>query len=225
MPRARKAAEPAPDVILSDVFTEANPEDQSTDDQPKDLFSPDEEKPTAPDDGFGDREARPRPLAKRTSAASLISMAYAGVGTALIQSQSDIPVGRVLQFQAPLAGNKFDELIAGTWLDTFLQPLVKQADKVEGIGALIMFPLLVGAYERNPAIGTMVEPILREVIRANLVDMAPVIRKRASEEKRAASALGDLGEAMGMEKGADPIDAVLSSIFAAPPGMEENPGE
>src|SRR3954451_10432071 len=104
MATRRKAAtepvEPPPDVTLSDVFTEANPEDQNTDEQPKDLFT-NEDKPTPDADNFGDREVKPRPLAKRTDASSLISMAYAGVGTALVQSGSDIPVGRVLQFQAP----------------------------------------------------------------------------------------------------------------------------
>src|SRR4051812_2318083 len=74
----------------------------------------------------------------RTPTSSLVTMIVGGAGTALIRSNYDVPVGRVLQFEAPLFGNKVDELIAHTWLDVLLQPIVKQAEKIEGLGAIVL---------------------------------------------------------------------------------------
>lgn len=167
-------------------------------------------------------ERAPVPLKDRASLANMLTLVWGGVGMALVQTGSDIPVGRVMQFQAPMAGAKIEEAIAGTWLDSLLQPLAKGADKVEGLGAIIMFPLLVGAYERNPAIGPMLEPMLRQVIRSSLVDMAPMMKKQKAEEAKAARALAELGEIPGFDKGTDPVDAILSFIFMAP---DENQAE
>jgi len=161
----------------------------------------------------------------RTSASSLITLVWGGMGTMLIRSETDVAVGRVLQFQAPLAGNKIDELIANTWVDTVLQPFVKQAEKVEGLGAIVLFPLLVGAYERNPAIGPMIESILSEVVSETLTAMAPVIKKKQAKEKAAAKSLQGLNEALNIPKDANPIDAVLASIFEGVFDMEEPANE
>lgn len=158
----------------------------------------------------------------RESAKDLITLLYGGLGTALVQTGRDVPVGRVLQFQAPLAGARFDELIANTWLDSLIQPLVRGADKVEGLGSLILFPLLIGAYERNPSIAPVAEGILRQVVRSTLVEMAPILKKRDAEDRKAARAMADLSEVMDLgdlPKGTDPIDAVLAAIFA-PVGQE-----
>lgn len=175
------------------------------------------------DDGLDDlgdgHPAEKRPtasLGKREPLTDLVTFVWGGIGMALVQSHADPPVGRVMQFQAPLAGRKFDQLIAGTWLDALLQPLAKQADKIEGLGALVMFPLLVGAYERNPALEPIVAPILRQVVRSTLVDMAPVLRKQSAEAKKAAETVGNLNDLFDLPPDADPIDAVLMSIFAPP---------
>lgn len=175
-----------------------------------------------PDSGYGPitdldekdgSEKRPVTHVRREPIADLVTFIWGGVGMILEQSGTDAPVGRVLQFEAPLAGRKIDELIANTWLDAILQPLAKQADKIEGLGSVIMFPLLVGAYERNPAIGPAIEPILRQVVRSTITDMAPVLRKQQSDAKKAAEAIKDMSTILDLEDGVDPVDAILSSIF------------
>jgi hypothetical protein len=197
---------------LSDVYT--------PDETGDDLGTYGEQAPTpfGAGDGFADDgkpdEKPPRIHTKRTPIADLVALAWGGVGTALVQTGADVPVGRVLQFEAPLAGKKIDELIAGTWLDTVLQPFAKQADKIEGLGAIVLFPLLVGAYERNQTIGPMVEPVLRQVVRATLTDMAPMLKKRQTDEKKAAAAIADLNDVFDIEPGEDPIQAILAAIFA-----------
>lgn len=178
-----------------------------------------ERQPYEADDGKPERA--PDKHTPRASVASLVTLAWGGVGTALVQSQADPPVGRVLQLQAPLAGVRFDELIAHTWLDSILQPLAKQGDKLEGLGALILFPLLVGAAERNPAAMPVIEPILRQVIRSTLVDMAPMLRKQKADDKKAAKAVAEMNEALDLDADTDPITAILESLFAPPAGFED----
>lgn len=179
------------------------------------VFVSEEKTPQAPQETTPS-ERKPVKNEPRSSASNLIAMAWGGVGMALVQSGTDIPVGRVLQFQAPLAGNKFDELLRDTWLDHVLQPFIKGAETVEGLGAIIMFPLLVGAYERNPSIAPFAEGILREIVSTTLVEMAPVIKAKQTKDRRAANAMKEVNEMFDIPKGADPIDAILASIFAMP---------
>lgn len=205
--------------VSSSLFTDDQPEpDLGTD------FGGDERTPELHDlDGFGADEKKPRPHGRRNSVAGLVTMAWGGAGMMLVRTNADPPVGRVLQFEAPLAGKKIDELISGTWLDVILQPLVSQLDKIEGLGALLAFPLMVGAYERNPTIGPMIEPLLREVIRATLTDMAPLLKKQQADTKKAAAAISDLNEAFDLGPDEDPIQAVLASIFTPPEGGQDAP--
>lgn len=180
-------------------------------------------------DGYKDepsrKEARPQVVKGRESAANIITLAWGGIGAMLMQTGVDVPVGRTLQFQAPIAGAKFDALLAGTFLDEWLQPFIRQSEKVEGVGSLIMFPLLVGLYERSEEWGAVLEPILREVIAQNLVQMAPVIRKRKNDQRAAARAMKDITEAFGddLPKGADPVQMILQNIFAPPPNYQPPP--
>lgn len=205
------------DPLFGDVGDEPTPEET-----PGNTFDfTDEVKEDSP------KEKAPTVHHARESAKDLITLLYGGFGTALVQTGKDIPVGRVLQFQAPLAGARFDELIANTWLDSLIQPLVRGADKVEGLGSLILFPLLIGAYERNPSIAPVAEGILRQVVRSTLVEMAPILKKREAEDRKAAKAMADLNDVMDfgdMPKGTDPIDAVLAAIFA-PIGGEPVEGD
>lgn len=171
------------------------------------------------DDGDGDdspKEKRPERHEPRTPAADLISLVWGGIGTALVQTGTDVPVGRVLALQAPLAGKRFDALLAGTWLDKWIQPVAKQGEALEGLGSLIMLPLLVGAYERNPALGPVLESLLRAALESNLAEMVPVLRERKNKERSHARALRDLSDVLDFEvpKGADAIEVILASIFA-----------
>lgn len=167
-----------------------------------------------------DREKTPSRHVKRGDVSGLITLAWGGIGTALVRTGTDVPVGRVLQFEAPLAGKKIDEIIAGTWLDALLQPLARQADKIEGLGAVILFPLLVGAYERNTTIGPMIEPVLRQVVRTTLSDMAPLLKKQQTQERKAMETISDLNDVFEIDPGEDPVQAILAAIFAPEPEAE-----
>lgn len=212
------------DPLLGDVSFEDPPEKRNGDGTGAEP-QPDEagavfEEPKEPKEPV---ERRPIPLFGRTSAADLLAFVWTGIGTGLIQSGADIPVGRVMQFQAPFAGSQLDKLIAGTWIDNLIQPLVRQAGKAEGMGAVIAMPLLVAAYERNPLLEPVVAPILRQVVEYTLVDMAPVLQEKSKKTRRAAKAVSDLSEVFELQAGEDPVDAVLASIFAPMPDMQPPP--
>jgi hypothetical protein len=150
----------------------------------------------------------------RVSIESLGTLGWGGMGMWLERSGADAPVGRVMQFQAPLAGSKLDNIIAGTWLDTLLQPLVKQTDKLEDLGVLIALPALIFMYERNPAIEPFVAGFIRQVLEATILDMAPLLQKKQRKRKTAARSIGEINDLLDIDKDADPVDALLSYFLA-----------
>lgn len=176
---------------------------------------PDVSKETAP--------KRIKAIGPRHSTETLFTGVYGMAGTALVHTGSDVPVGRVLMFQAPIAGARIDEIIAGTWLDKLIQPLVAYEDKAKGIGSLLLLPILVGAYERQPTLAgfPMFEQIMRSVVESSLMEMAPVLKKQAADRKRAARTVADiqgLGAELGLEGEAmaDPIGAIIGGFFYVP---------
>jgi hypothetical protein len=165
----------------------------------------DDEKPTEEPPG--------RPGKSRRSAAKFIERVVATVGFGLVQSQRDIPVGRALQFEAPLAGKRFDAVIQGTLLDRIIQPFVRAEEGAESLGALILFPVLIGTYERNPALGPVIEPFLREAIETVAVEVAADLKAKNRKDKRTAQALADLSVAFDIPEGENVVDALLMGIF------------
>lgn len=174
-----------------------------------------------------DKEERaPVKIVPRANAADFFSLLYGLTGTYLERTGKDIAVGRTLQFQAPLAGNKWDEIIANTWADRIIQPFVRKAEFMETMWSLVAMPVLVGLYERRPETAPMMEPMLREVIMNNLESMVPVLRDKMKQERKTARAVADLNDVLHIDKGDDPVDAVLASIFRPIEGMEnEQPPE
>lgn len=164
------------------------------------------------------RERRPRTGAKRANAGPILSLLWGGTGTLLERSGADVPVGRTLQFQAPAAGDLLDRLVANTWLDRVLQPLASKADDVEAVGALLAMPVLVAMVERSPALAVTLEPVLREVVAANLLNMAPVVKKKKADEKKLHDIVAELDPELGAAD--DPVGMMLAAIFTPPPERE-----
>lgn len=178
------------------------------------------EEETRPEASPEDEERAPVQRAgKRASAARIFAQIWGGIGSALAMSGTDVPVGRVLQLQAPMVGQKFDAMFAHTWADDKLQPIIKSAEEAEGIGALVLLPLLIGAYERNPSAGPVIYPILRQAVEANIVDLAPAMRKKRADQRRLVTAISELTTEFDIPPGMDPIDAIIQSFFAGAPGF------
>ena len=183
------------------------------------------------------KEVRPKPArtGKRVSGAETLTDIWSGVGSLAVRNPAHVPLGRYLQFQAPVAGEMLDEAVAGTVVDKVaLQPIVRARGRFDLIGAVFGPPALILAMERNPARAELLMPMLRSSIRNALPLMVPAIKRVAVKEAKAAEAAADLlesdenfarwtadAQAHGV-KNPDPADYILSMIFDgwAPPQTE-----
>lgn len=75
----------------------------------------------------------------------LISRAWDMMGG--LASRVDVPLGRCLQMQAPVAGLIMEDIVKGTFADRALQPVARAEDKAEKGLALIGPPLCVVGLE------------------------------------------------------------------------------
>lgn len=174
-------------------------------------------------------EAKPEPRkhsVARTDGSEILTLFWGGCGTALVKSGFDKPVGRMMQFQATLAGATLDEFFAGTLIDKFIiQPMARSADKAGALGAIVGGPLLIGIYERQPETGPLLEPFIRAICESTLVEMEPLITKRSRKTKRAAEAIARMRKEFNIPDDMDPIDAVLNMVFRddepTPPNDQE----
>jgi hypothetical protein len=193
------------DTLTGDLF--ANATEETVDGS---IFE--EEKEPAPESPYKGETRKPDRHASRVSGESILGYGWIGVGSYLVNKRIDPPVGRVLQLQAPLAGKTIDNIIAGTFIDKLLQPIFAKSEQLEGFGALIALPILVGLVERKPEMAPMVMGPLHDVLGQTLEEIAPLMRKKKTKQRSAARAI-DLNEAFDIPRGADPIEAILSGFI------------
>lgn len=167
----------------------------------------------APEAPRGKTKAPPR-TATRVNTSDIGSLVWGGIGSGLVRTGLDVPVGRCMRFQAPMAGAILDEWWARTWFDRIvLQRIAPRMDDTEKLGALLLLPVLVAVAERSPE-GQAFGPVLGAVIQANLVHMAPVVKKQRADAEKLRKAMVDLD--MGLPEGVDPIQAIADMLFAPP---------
>jgi hypothetical protein len=204
------------DTLTGDLF--ANASEETVDGS---IFEGDsEEQQPTPESPYKGETKKPDRHASRVSGESILGYGWIGLGSYLVNKRIDPPVGRVLQLQAPLAGKAIDDIIAGTFIDRILQPIFAKSEQLEGFGALIALPILVGLIERKPEMAPMVMGPLHEVLGQTLIDLAPTLRKKATKQRAAARAI-DLNEAFDIPRGADPIEAILQGFIFQDIVMEQ----
>lgn len=162
-------------------------------------------------------EAKPRK--RRKSTEGIWQLIWTGVGRGLIMTSADIPVGNAMTFQGPVVGPIIDKAIAGTVIDTLLQPLAGAGERFEDVSDVVSLPGLVAIMERAPQLAPALEPLLRKAIRRHLVEYARMARAQKKEDAEYRKALDDLG----MDPVADdPVDGIIMQIWAgATPPAEE----
>lgn len=129
----------------------------------------------------------------------LVGMAWHGLGNLIANygpADVGVPVGRVIQFQAPYAAEKLHPALLRL-------PAYAKADAATGglfgeLAPLIMAPLLVGIMASNEKARAALEPLLL----GQLEQMAIVV---AAERKKAADAAKQVGE----------LDAEARAVFEA----------
>jgi hypothetical protein len=125
----------------------------------------------------------------------------------------DVPVSRVLQTQAPVAGALLEPVVKQTMLDTVLQPLARLQESGEVLTGLAGPPVLVGLLHRFPEASHVLVPMLEEALVSWFVISGPAVM--AAEEKRAE---------FEAEYG-DRMKALLQLWFAGIPGFDPNVNE
>lgn len=168
--------------------------------------------------GGGDAPApaprrRPGRPAKRVPTAGLFSGAWGMIGTGLVMTDADAPVGRCMQYQADVVGDALERLTKDTGLDRMLQPIAANTDAAKELGAVIALPLMVAAYERlPPEARPMLEPMMLAAARAHMIAMVPIMKRQQAEEKKWREAAADLGFVTGDDE-TDPAQLMLLALF------------
>ena len=182
--------------------------------------------------GGGDDKAtkpiKPKIHHARVSTASFFEEAWTGAGN--LVARSDVPVGRVLLFQAPCVGDIIDEEIAGTAADKLVQPVVRWWEKGSTIGALVGVPIVVAMIERQPERRAILLPMLRSMMGPMLVQMAKGAKKAKKRQEAEMAAIEDLDDFLPPEmvaemkkSGRSPADYLIEMIFAEQPTAQEAP--
>lgn len=148
-----------------------------------------------------------KPLKARVSVDKLIALAWRGLAQAT--APINLPVARVLDMQAPVAGAILEDTVKGTVVDRLLQPLARVNEGGEAVFALLGPPLLVGVITSKPEIAPMLVPLLKESLRRWIDIAGPRMEELAKKEEDFAAKYGTR------------IDDMIEMFLAPPPGQSE----
>lgn len=118
----------------------------------------------------------------------------------------NLPVARVLDMQAPVAGMILEDTVKNTVVDKVLQPLARLGNGGETAFALIGPPLLVAALSQKPELYPTLKPLLAESLRLWIDVAGPKLEEIAEKEEKF------------KEKYGTRIDDMIELFFAPPPG-------
>lgn len=152
--------------------------------------------------GSGERVPKPskdKPArgGRRVSAADLLALGWGGLGS-LMQSNGHIPTGRMVQFQAPVAGEILDDVAAGTALDKIvLQRLVGAKGTLDKLYAILGPPVYTLQLERafaegNEGKAAYLESMLKGCIRESLPIMLPAMKRAKAKEEKSNADMAEL---------------------------------
>jgi len=158
---------------------------------------------------------RPRPGHKRVSIENVLSTGWAFGAMALARSPQAIPVARIMDMQAPVAGIIGEELLKGTVVDRLLQPLARGGRKAEIGVALAGPPLLVGIMTAQPRLFPVLRPMLKMTMMSWMEVSEPAMKTVEKRAAQWAEKFGDVDlDAM--------IDLLWQDMPVPSPQEEEN---
>jgi hypothetical protein len=138
----------------------------------------------------------------RVSVDRLIGRAWGWL--AQIAQPVNLPVGRILAMQSPVAGAIIEDVIVGTPVDKILQPIARFEEKGELAFALIGPPMIVAAITARPNMAPILIPMLKDALRTWITVAGPKLKKIEEQDKK-----------FNEEYGVD-IDAMIEMLFAPP---------
>lgn len=161
-----------------------------------------------------ERKAGPR---RRVSIENIVSGGWGLAAMAMMRSPNSVPVGRVLQFQAPVAGAIVDEAAKGTILDRVLQPLARAGESGEVVLALVGPPAITAAITAKPELYPALRPMLKMSMISWLRLAGPALKRQQRREAEALAAIGE-EELAGIDA---MIDSLWADIPAGPVSQQE----
>lgn len=201
------------------AFEEAHPE-LHDDDAPPEQGPPlppvtqqAERKPEAPPSpwwkrGRSGEQAAPKPRKRRVAVDKVASGIWSGLALLAARSSPQaLPVARVLDMQAPVAGIVIEQTVKGSVVDRVLQPFARAEERGRDVMGLIGPPLLVGAITAKPELYPVLAPALEMSLVSWLEISEPAMRKAQARAAKFEERLGGLD-----------VRALIDQIFAPPPG-------
>ena len=153
-------------------------------------------------------KGKPKP---RVSLAPLIGHFWSGLGG--LAAQIDVPVGRCVQMQAPVAGFIMEDIVKGTVADRALQPLARAEDKGKKAAALFGPALCVAGLEMAQRLPDPQRKAREAILWPMLIQMLILGEEVAGEY---APAMAERIEREGPAR--EHAEKLASLIFAQPPG-------
>jgi hypothetical protein len=163
----------------------------------------------------GKPRTAPKVRHNRVSIENILSTGW-GIGAmALARRPEAIPVARVMDMQAPVAGLIGEDLLKGTIVDRLLQPLARGGAKAEMTVALIGPPLIVGIMTARPSTFPVLRPMLKMSMMTWMEIAEPQMRKVQKRAETWSEKFGDVD-----------LDAMIDALWAGlPEAGPESPHE
>ena len=137
---------------------------------------------------------------------NIVSGGWGLAALALMRSPDSVPVGRVLQMQAPVAGILVEDVAKGTIVDKILQPFARTGEDGERALALAGPPLLVAIMTRQPELYPVLRPVLKVAMMSWLEVAEPAMKKAQKRAEKLTEQYGDID-----------LDAMLDAIWEPVP--------
>lgn len=128
------------------------------------------------------RKNAAKPRQPRVSIDKLIGHAWQML--AQMAQPINLPVARVLDMQAPVAGLVLEGVVKDTIIDRILQPIARVEAGGEIVFALMGPPILVGVLTQKPQLAPLLVPILKESLRTWIDVAGPQLEEVAKRDQK-----------------------------------------
>lgn len=146
----------------------------------------------------------------RVSIEKIGAMAWIGaVRLVTFAGPQYLPVGKMMMFQAPVAGAVIEQQARGTVVDRIVQPIARLAENGGALGGLIGPPALTAVVCRYPALYPQVRPILAAAMREWVIVAGPQLRAMRLKEEKFQAEMAQFDAEYGVS-----LDALLDDVFA-----------
>lgn len=138
--------------------------------------------------------------------ASIWGLGGMGIGLRMAEPIGP-PVGRMMQIQAPAAGQHIANIIERTPLMKWLQPITENKGLMTDIAALLLPPMMIGGMAAKPELQGLLGPFFQAL-------MVPLAKEIIEAQRDSASALGGLSEVD--EETNQMVATIMAQLFGEP---------